>query len=72
MVETSTTQAQPRCAVCNMPLGHCRPRWREDSLPHRQRDSRVPTCSKPTLGPDDLVKPCVLVKDHEGFCSTGR
>jgi len=29
-------------------------------------------CGKETLGPDDLIRPCVLPLNHESFCSTGR
>lgn len=29
-------------------------------------------CGVTTLGPDDLIIPCVLPTDHNGYCSTGR
>lgn len=29
-------------------------------------------CAHETLGADDLIKPCVLVINHAGFCDTGR
>ena len=34
--------------------------------------SRFGTCASATLGPDDLIRPCILSKGHEGFCGTGR
>ena len=29
-------------------------------------------CATDTLGPDDLILPCILPKGHGGLCSTGR
>lgn len=29
-------------------------------------------CGRQTLAPDDLICDCLLIKDHEGFCNTGR
>lgn len=29
-------------------------------------------CGRETLGADDLIKPCVLVVGHNGYCDTGR
>lgn len=29
-------------------------------------------CKTNTLGPDDLIRPCILLTGHKGFCSTGR
>ena len=29
-------------------------------------------CGRETLGPDDLIKPCIRVINHDAYCSTGR
>jgi hypothetical protein len=69
----SATYCQSCCMTTHpdMLTGYCLADSRCDRC-GRTGDLAIVVCGERTLSPDDVIRPCILAPQHEGYHDTGR